>query len=56
MIKNWKTSLAGVLAVVLAGLAVTYPKVFTPELVSIIISVLAGFGLIIAKDNNVTGK
>ncbi|MDD2518976.1 MAG: hypothetical protein PHG18_03720 [Bacilli bacterium] len=56
MIKNWKTTLAGVLTVILAGLAAVYPKIFTPELVAIIVSILAGFGFIVAKDNNVTGK
>ena len=56
ILKSWKTTLAGVLSVVLAGVTIKYPAIFTPELDSVIVAVLAGFGLIVSKDGNVTGK
>lgn len=51
--KNWKTTLAGISAII-AGVAlfVNHPEQIT-EAVS---SVSLGFGMLFAKDHNVSGK
>lgn len=53
--KSWKTTLAGVLAIALLAAHQFYPTVFTTELVAAITTVLVSAGLMVAKDNNVTG-
>jgi hypothetical protein len=54
-LKNWKTSLAGILAFVLLAAHQFYPSVFTSELTGAITTILVSAGLLAAKDNNVTG-
>jgi len=51
--KNWKTTLSGIASIV-AGISLF---VNSPEKVNEAVGlVVLGFGLISAKDNNVTGK
>ena len=51
--KNWKTTLGGAV-VLLTGAALT-AKFITPEVATAIITLATAFGLIAAKDGNVTG-
>ena len=54
IIRNWKTTLAGVLA--LASVIVTY---FAPQYATQLHSltgILAGLGLVVAKDHDVSGQ
>jgi len=53
IVKNWKTTLAGIL-VVLIPMA-TQLGYITPEMAGGIVTILTGLGLIAAKDGNVTG-
>jgi hypothetical protein len=53
MLKNWKTTLAGVLA--LAGVVTTYWLPQFANEVAHVTGVLIGLGLIAAKDGNKTG-
>jgi hypothetical protein len=55
LLTNWKTTLAGFLGIVLFLLGVFDPKTFTPAVIASVITLLASFGLIVAKDGNVTG-
>jgi len=54
-VKNWKTTVAGILAAMLVGLHAWKPEVFTTELTSAISTILVSLGLLAAKDSNVTG-
>lgn len=53
-LKNWKTSLAGIMALVSVGVsAYQDPSLLTkPETIGMIVG---GFGLIVAKDGDMTG-
>jgi hypothetical protein len=51
--KNWKTTLAGVLAILVA-LATTMHWI-TAEVAAAVTTILVSFGLMAAKDKNVTG-
>jgi hypothetical protein len=53
--KNWKTTLAGALALALVISHAIWPAVMTTELATGISSVLVAAGLLVAKDGNVTG-
>ena len=59
MLTNWKTTSAGILAIVgaITGLVFTIiNKQVTPEAITGFVSaLLVGIGLLFAKDNNVTG-
>ena len=59
MFKNWKTTSAGILMEVGAITGLVYAiigKQLTPEIImTCATGVLGGIGLILAKDNNVTG-
>ena len=51
--KNWKTTLAGLASIIGAiALFVNHPE----QISTAITTATVGFGLIFAKDNNVTGK
>jgi len=51
---SWQTTLAGV-ATILAALANYFTTADSPDLATLITAVLAGVGLIVAKDKGVTG-
>ena len=53
--KNWKTTFAGVFAIVPVILHALFPTVVTVEVAASITSVFISLGLIAAKDSNVTG-
>ena len=53
--KNWKTTLAGVLAIIPGALHLAFPNVITVDVATAITTILVAFGLIAAKDGNVTG-
>ena len=53
MIKNWKTTAAGVCVGLIA--AATYLNWITADQAAAITAALTGLGLIAAKDSNVTG-
>jgi hypothetical protein len=59
MFTNWKTTSAGILAIVgaLTGLVfAVINKQITPEVITGFVSaLLVGIGLLFAKDNNITG-
>lgn len=54
-IANWKTGLAGILAVLPQLLHYFWPTIITSETAYAISGVLVSLGLIAAKDSNVTG-
>jgi len=54
--KNWKTTFAGVFAIIPTVLHAIFPQVVTVEVAAAITSLFIGLGLIAAKDHNVTGK
>lgn len=53
--KSWKTGLAGILAIVPVVLHAVWPEIVTADVAGSITAVLISFGLIAAKDSNVTG-
>jgi len=53
--KNWKTTLAGVIALAITAVHIFDPALLTNSTYLTIVSVLGGLGLISAKDGNVTG-
>ena len=53
LLRNWKTSLAGLASVIVAGLVATHK--ITPEAATGLLAVIGGLGLGVAKDHNVTG-
>lgn len=53
--KNWKTTLAGVLAVMVGVAHTLWPTIITIEVTGAINTILIAAGLIAAKDGNVTG-
>lgn len=57
MLKSWKTTSAGILSIVGAIVTVIYaPRPISPEVITgALTAVLAGIGLLFAKDGNVTG-
>ena len=55
MIKSWKTTLAGVLSIAPQILHILYPTLVTEEVANSLTAVFVGFGLVAAKDSNVTG-
>jgi len=59
MFTNWKTTSAGILAIVgaLTGLVFAIiNKTITPDVITACVTgLLGGIGLLFAKDNNVTG-
>lgn len=52
---NWKTTAAGVIALIITAIKIFKPEFMTTDLYTTIISILGGLGLIAAKDFNVTG-
>ena len=60
MKKNWKTSLSGVMAIIFGGWAIAQPIVAgqAPDgnaVAQAMAAIIAGIGLLAAKDQNVTG-
>lgn len=57
MFKNWKTTSAGILAIVggVCGLLFANHPLTQEAILISATSILTGIGLIFAKDNNVTG-
>lgn len=58
--KNWKTSLSGIMAIVVGGWAIAQPTISgqAPSQEAVqggIGAILAGIGLLVAKDHNVSG-
>jgi hypothetical protein len=55
--KNWKTTLAGVLALVVAvaNAILNMLNGLPVDITSLLTTIVAGLGLIAAKDSNVTG-
>lgn len=53
LLKNWKTTAAGIVMVIVGVL--THNGVLTASEGSLIASILGGMGLLISKDGNVTG-
>jgi uncharacterized membrane protein len=57
--RNWKTTMSGILAIVGGITTITYAifnKSVTPEIITAAAtSILTGIGLMFAKDSNVTG-
>lgn len=53
LIKNWKTTLAGLLIAVLTALK--YSGKITPETYEIFLGILSASGLLAAKDSNISG-
>ncbi len=54
--RSWKTTLAGVLAILPTILHAIFPTVVTMEVAATITSLFVGLGLVAAKDGNVSGK
>ncbi len=61
MTKSWKTTLAGVMSIIAGGWGVAQPIIYTPHqpvdpqaVAGSLAAVIAGIGLIFAKDSNVT--
>lgn len=55
-LKNWKTTSAGILAIVGAVVSIAFAPVVTPVIITAAATgLLTGIGLIFAKDGNVTG-
>lgn len=54
MARNWKTTLAAVI-IALTG-AATAMNWITPEVSTAILTIAASFGLVMAKDHNVSGE
>ena len=53
--KNWKTTFAGVFAIIPIVLHALFPNVVTTEVATSITSVFIALGLMAAKDHNKTG-
>ena len=53
--KNWKTSLAAFLAILVTVAHAVWPKKITLEVMASINTVLGALGLAAAKDHDVTG-
>ena len=53
--KNWKTTLAGIVAIVIQLGPIVAPKYITPVVANTISTIAASLGLMTAKDFNVTG-
>jgi hypothetical protein len=53
--KSWKTTLAGIAAILPQVLHAIFPNVVTIEVATGLSSLFAAIGLIAAKDSNVTG-
>jgi hypothetical protein len=51
---NWKTSLAGIGAIAIPILNQIIP-ILPPQYATIVTGIIAGLGLLFAKDSNVTG-
>lgn len=52
---NWKTTLAGAVALLIQLGPVLLPKYITPTVANTITVIATSLGLIVAKDKNVTG-
>lgn len=53
--KNWKTTLGGVVGILLQILPLVFPKVVTHDVANALTVLAVSAGLIAAKDGNVTG-
>jgi len=52
MLKNWKTTAAGVIVVAITAIKIFAPQIVTTEYYTIAIGVLSSLGLIAAKDGS----
>lgn len=53
--KNWKTSLAGLLMILPTILNTFFPEVVTSEVAMKLTALFGSLGLAVSKDHNVTG-
>lgn len=52
---NWKTTLAGIVALVIQIGPILWPTVITPAIANTISTIAVSLGVVAAKDGNVTG-
>lgn len=52
--KNWKTTIAGIIAIIIQVGPIIWPRYITPSVANTISTIAAALGLIAAKDSNVT--
>ncbi len=52
---NWKTTLAGIIGLVIQLGPVLYPTIITTQVANTITAIAVACGVIVAKDGNVTG-
>lgn len=55
LLANWKTTLAGGIALLIQIGPILWPKVITPATANTISLLAASLGIVVAKDGNVTG-
>lgn len=53
--KNWKTTLSGIVILLLQVGPTLFPQYITPSVANVISGVAVALGLLAAKDSNVTG-
>lgn len=54
-LKNWKTTLGGVFAIIIQGGPIFFPKYISHDMANAISAISVAAGLTQAKDHNVTG-
>lgn len=52
---NWKTTLAGIIAILIQVGPILFPTVITPAIANTISIIATSLGIVVAKDGNVTG-
>ena len=55
LLKNWKTTLAGLIALLIQIGPIVAPKIITQSVANEISLVAGALGLVVSKDGNVTG-
>lgn len=55
LLVNWKTTLAGIIALIIQLGPVLFPQYITPTVANTISVIAGGLGIIVAKDGNVSG-
>jgi hypothetical protein len=55
LLTNWKTTLAGAIALLIQLGPVLFPKYITPAVANTISIIAGSLGIVVAKDGNVTG-